>query len=215
MHLLKHKREVKKNKIILRKVLERWNRAILNRPADFSGMDDEAKMDRAMAASSERTRQSDSNSNEWMTAHKHAAKLRPGEEGFIMRARLPPVTSRDYTVRPQSLVAREIDPDQKVGFTSGVVIELRVCATVVDCVSSAAPVAPVPLPLAVLGAFPHHQHTAWCIALGLVYPGTQTVHKRSRYEQMKNSFKNSQRSLQKGHMRINSVNMSGSFSQAR
>jgi len=74
---LKHKQENVKNKKLLTKILERWNRAILNRPADFRGLDGEARLGRAMEASSDRTRQRDVKAGEWLATRKHQAKYAP------------------------------------------------------------------------------------------------------------------------------------------
>jgi len=128
MFSYKHPRETKSNKEKLEKLINHWSRPIFSLDANFKALSKEERQKRdeqhvktvaKRRSSIERTdndsmladslmsdkpskKSKSSKSNGEMDANPKA--LRPGDPGFVPRARVPIPSAKDYVVRPKSNV---------------------------------------------------------------------------------------------------------------
>uniref|UniRef100_A0A183DCX6 Sas10 domain-containing protein n=2 Tax=Gongylonema pulchrum TaxID=637853 RepID=A0A183DCX6_9BILA len=78
--------------------------ALFQLDTDFSSMTRDERIQRDFAQLSEAKRRRLNAGSESSDAEKETAEPRPGDKGFIMRARVPRVSQKDYVVRPKSNV---------------------------------------------------------------------------------------------------------------
>lgn len=98
MYLYKHPKETKANRERAGRLISEWARPIFNLSADFKAMTREERQARdeamAQAGPAKRARAA--------PAPAPAAPARPGEPGWVARARVPLPSNKDYVVRPKS-----------------------------------------------------------------------------------------------------------------
>lgn len=105
MILFKHPREIRMNKDSAGRLINKWSRPIFGLNENFKSMSREEREQRDLEQmpqakrrrlSSGATRQAEEGRGEGELGH-----LRPGEQGFVMRARVPMPSTKDYVVRPK------------------------------------------------------------------------------------------------------------------
>ncbi|GMR31144.1 hypothetical protein PMAYCL1PPCAC_01339, partial [Pristionchus mayeri] len=115
MMLFKHPRETKENKKLAHKLISDWARPIFQIDTDFRSMSREDRMERDLAqmpAAKKRRMSGDEGSSRG--GFKDIQEdLRPGMKGYIGRARVPKVSSKDYVVRPAPLVEGTFKGEKK------------------------------------------------------------------------------------------------------
>ncbi|CAG9530001.1 unnamed protein product [Cercopithifilaria johnstoni] len=104
MLLYKHPRETKENKALAARLISDWARPIFQLDTDFRSMTKDERIQRDYAQLSEAKRRHLDAGSESSDAEKEISEPRPGDKGFIMRARVPRPSQKDYVVRPKSNV---------------------------------------------------------------------------------------------------------------
>lgn len=109
MYLFKHPKETRENKKIASKLISHWSRPIFNLDTDFHSITREEREQRDFEIMSNfKRRQSDAGEGPSPKVAKTDERaLKPGEKGWVPRARVPMPSMKDYVVRPKSKI--EID----------------------------------------------------------------------------------------------------------
>merc|ERR1712013_214782 len=95
MYLYKHPKELRENKVMAQKIIQNWSRPIFNKssdPRDYNKEDRNAR-DRDMRAKQKRRKKEEPEEPE--------EGLRPGDPGWVARARVPRPSGNDYVRRPE------------------------------------------------------------------------------------------------------------------
>lgn len=119
MYLYKHPRETKENRERCGKLINEWSRPIFSLTANHKSMSKEEREERDYAHLPKRRRLS----AEGMTPRRDIDKVlagedqsvRPGEKGFVMRARVPMPSNKDYVVRPKWTSEYEMEQQKSRG----------------------------------------------------------------------------------------------------
>ncbi|VDK88447.1 unnamed protein product [Litomosoides sigmodontis] len=104
MLLFKHPRETKENKALAARLISDWARPIFQLDTDFRSMTKDERIQRDYAQLPEAKRRRLDAGSESSDAEKEISEPRPGDKGFVMRARVPRPSQKDYVVRPKSNV---------------------------------------------------------------------------------------------------------------
>lgn len=120
MYLYKHPQETKTNRDRAGRLISEWARPIFNLSCDFSAMSKEERQERDLAQMSrprhkspEPEPASSSNPSLNHTFSNDDKLLRPGDPGWVARARVPMPSNKDYVIRPKSTVEGEISTSTK------------------------------------------------------------------------------------------------------
>lgn len=114
MYLYKHPKETKDNKRRASLLISSWSRPIFNLDSNFHSMSKEEREQRDFDHMTKTKRKlSDLGSDIGVSPAKSKpgddrTTLRPGEKGWVPRARVPMPSTRDYVVRPRSNVDVEL-----------------------------------------------------------------------------------------------------------
>ncbi|CAI2351035.1 unnamed protein product [Caenorhabditis sp. 36 PRJEB53466] len=129
MMLYKHPNETKENKAIANKLIGEWARPIYHLDADYSTISRDERKERDYARVPEKRRhilnsQDDDEElsgdqkkprikeSEWLDPTK-SGELKPGDKGYINRARVPKPSTKDYVVRPEWKVHGKFGGEKK------------------------------------------------------------------------------------------------------
>lgn len=111
MYLYKHPKEIRTNKELAGRIIMNWSRPIFNKSSDYKDYDKETRAERDVELLSAKRRKVEEPEPE-------EEALRPGEPGWIARARVPVPSTKDYIARPQWQTDVEVGKIKKkeVGF---------------------------------------------------------------------------------------------------
>ena len=108
MLLYKHPKETRKNRERAAKLIHLWARPIFGVESNLKSMsrDEREERDHKHAQNVRRRHSSTRDSHNSSSEDPH--NLRPGEKGFVGRARVPQPSTRDYVTRPKWNVQKDI-----------------------------------------------------------------------------------------------------------
>uniref|UniRef100_A0A182VZK4 TFIIS N-terminal domain-containing protein n=1 Tax=Anopheles minimus TaxID=112268 RepID=A0A182VZK4_9DIPT len=113
MYLYKHPKETKANRKRANVLIAGWFRSIFNISTDFSGMSCEERRQRDLKQLPRQQKpvtpdvvppRATVEADFWLFKTNHNTTIRPGEKGWIQRARVPLPSEKVYIVRPQSKI---------------------------------------------------------------------------------------------------------------
>lgn len=110
MYLYRHPKETKANKSLAGHIINDWARPIFHKEADFARMskDDRRENDAAMAKRATKRKKK-------VEVEDH--NLKPGDPGWVGRARVPMVDNQEYIRRPDWQTTVDISKTKKKGIT--------------------------------------------------------------------------------------------------
>uniref|UniRef100_A0A914GR17 TFIIS N-terminal domain-containing protein n=1 Tax=Globodera rostochiensis TaxID=31243 RepID=A0A914GR17_GLORO len=129
MYLFKHPKETKENKLVAAKLIREWSRPIFQLDSDFRSLSKEERVQRdfsQMPLAKKRRLSMDNDESIFAAAHKQPKQqkeaeveaTRPGETGFVPRARVPRPSTCDYVIRPKPEIEGQFRGETKNKQTS-------------------------------------------------------------------------------------------------
>ncbi|ESP04807.1 hypothetical protein LOTGIDRAFT_109394, partial [Lottia gigantea] len=97
MYLYKHPKETRKNRELAGKIINEWSRPIFNLTCNFKNLTKEERAQRDYELLPKKQRLRPLNVMSYIFS-----AVRPGDPGFIMRARVPAPSNKDYVNRPHN-----------------------------------------------------------------------------------------------------------------
>ncbi|KAK4337223.1 hypothetical protein RND71_043729 [Anisodus tanguticus] len=106
MYLYKHPKEIKENKKRAGLLISNWSRPIFNCETDYQSIskEDREQRDYDNMSKLQKKQKTDESSG----SGKNQSNLKPGDKGWIPRARVPAPSTKDYVVRPKSNIDMEM-----------------------------------------------------------------------------------------------------------
>ncbi|KAI2801869.1 hypothetical protein RDWZM_000673 [Blomia tropicalis] len=106
MYLCKHPKETKENKRYANQLIANWSRPIFNLDTNFHSISRDEREQRDFEHMSRfKRRHSDAGEGSSSKTEKSTDKiLKPGDKGWVPRARVPMPSMKDYVIRPKSNV---------------------------------------------------------------------------------------------------------------
>lgn len=122
MYLYKHPKETKQNRDRAGRLISEWARPIFNLTTDFRAMSKEERQERDRVTIRQRkktpepepsTSKKKKGINSAFTKPEEENTLRPGDPGWVARARVPRPSEKEYVNRPKSTVEGEVSATNK------------------------------------------------------------------------------------------------------
>lgn len=121
MYLYKHPKETKENKQRAKQLISTWSRPIFQLDSSFTAISREEREQRDLDLMSKQRKSSGHSSDGEGTAGpsgsvkktKEEVAQKPGDKGWIPRARVPAPSMKDYVIRPRSKVDADIGKSSK------------------------------------------------------------------------------------------------------
>lgn len=104
MYLYKHPKETRENKIKAKELISSWSRPIFQLDSNFDAISREEREQRDLELMNKQNRLVKKAPDQKKTEE---TPLKPGDKGWIPRARVPAPSMKDYVIRPASKVAEE------------------------------------------------------------------------------------------------------------
>jgi len=105
MYLYKHPREIKENKDIAGRIINNWARPIFNKSMNYQDYNKEDRADNdKVLLHAKRKREEEAEEPEG---------IRPGDPGWVARARVPMPSTKDYISRPEWQTDVTVEPKRK------------------------------------------------------------------------------------------------------
>ncbi|OUC39623.1 IWS1 protein [Trichinella nativa] len=135
MILHKHPKETKENRILAGRLISDWARPIFNLQTDYRLLSKEERQRRDYKTNTSAAKKMKTINNFFYSSddgmnpgpsnvEEESKPLRPGDKGFIPRARVPQLSTKDYVIRPKSNIDVSVE-NKHVRRTSEFELKLR------------------------------------------------------------------------------------------